>query len=92
MRIKRNGSIVEIDLHGMYEEDAKQLILYTLDHIDTNTTEIVVIHGYQHGQILRDMVRNKLSHPKISCKLLSLNEGKTRILLKKEFKQQHRHI
>ena len=42
-----------------------------------------VIHGYNGGQVLQNMVRSKLKHPRIQSKLLSLNPGQTRILLKK---------
>ena len=49
----------------------------------TQTEELLVIHGYNSGQKLRDMVRGRLKHPRIQSKLLSLNPGQTRILLKK---------
>ena len=45
--------------------------------------ELVVIHGHHGGTALRDMVRERLHHRRIAAKLLSLNPGVTRILLKK---------
>ena len=53
-----------------------------LSRLDAGAEELIVIHGYNNGQVLRDMVRNQLKHPRIQAKLLSLNPGQTRILLK----------
>ena len=54
----------------------------SLSHVDPQVREVVVIHGYSRGTVLRDMVRTQLKHPRIQIKLLSLNQGQTRILLK----------
>ena len=58
-----------------------------LRHLLTNARkdvkEVVVIHGYSRGTALRDMVRQDLTHPRIAAKLPTLNEGPTRLLLKK---------
>ncbi len=82
MRFKREGAVMTVDLHGMYEEDAKNLLLNWLDHAPAGVPELRVIHGSNRGTVLRDMVRNDLKHPKIQRKLPSLNPGETRLLLK----------
>lgn len=75
---------MEIDLHGLRTVDAEYRLRHLLDHAGPEITEIVVIHGYSHGQALRDMVRITLSHPRIKSRLKTLNEGQTRLILRKK--------
>lgn len=82
MRFKREGSVMTVDLHGTYAHTAKELLLNWLDHAPSSVSELRVIHGSNRGTVLRDMVRLELSHPKIKSKLLSLNPGETRLILK----------
>ncbi len=82
MRFKRDGSLMTVDLHGIYLEDARDLLLNWLDHVPPGVTELRVIHGSNRGTVLRDMVREDLRHPKIRAKLPTLNPGETRLLLK----------
>lgn len=71
-----------VDLHGVYAEPAKNLLLSWLDHAPQSITELRVIHGSNRGTVLKDMVRNDLSHPRIKTKLPALNPGETRLILK----------
>jgi len=73
---------MSVDLHGVYLENARELLLNWLDHAPPGVTELRVIHGSNRGTVLRDMVRRELSHPKIKAKLPTLNPGETRLLLK----------
>ena len=82
MLTTKNGSTLEVDIHGMTSSDAKRQLEHLLSRADKSTKEILVIHGYSHGQVLKEMVRTQLKHPRIDCKLLSLNQGQTRIILK----------
>lgn len=82
MLTTQNGSTLIVDIHGMYATDAKRELERLLSRAGKNIHEVVVIHGYSHGQVLKNMVRRDLKHPRIQSKLLSLNEGQTRILLK----------
>lgn len=82
MRFRRDGNVMIVDLHGVYLEDARDLLLNWLDHVPAGVDELRVIHGSNRGTVLRDMVREELSHPKIRSKLSTLNPGETRILLK----------
>ena len=82
MVTQRRGNVMEVNLHGLTAPDAKRQLEQRLSRIDAGVTERVVIHGYNNGQVLRDMVRKQLKHPRIQAKLLSLNPGQTRILLK----------
>lgn len=82
MRVERKDSVAEIDLHGLSERDAKARLEHFLSSVPPGVTEVRVIHGYNGGQALRDMVRLRLKHPRIAAKLLTLNPGETRLLLK----------
>lgn len=74
--------VMTVDIHGMTAADAKGQLQKLLSRIGPKTEELVIVHGYNGGQVLRDMVRKELKHPRIQSKLLSLNAGQTRILLK----------
>lgn len=80
----RHGTVSEVDIHGMTAAEAKRQLEQYLSRADRSLTEVVVVHGYHNGQVLRDMVRIQLRHPRIQAKLVSLNPGQTRILLRKE--------
>lgn len=73
---------MSVDLHGVYLENARELLLNWLDHAPPGVTELRVIHGSNRGTVLRDMVRQELNHPKIKAKLPTLNPGETRLILK----------
>lgn len=83
MRVEKTGTTVEVDLHGLTAEDAKRRLERLLSNLGPQISEVRVIHGYNGGQALRDMVRLRLKHPRIASKLVSLNPGETRLILKK---------
>lgn len=78
----KNGNCIEVDIHGMTAQEARRGLEQLLSRAGKNVTEVRVIHGYNGGQVLRDMVRRQLKHPRICAKLVSLNPGETRLLLK----------
>ncbi len=82
MHVEKKGNCMEIDLHGLTERDAKARLEHFLSAVPPDVTEVRVIHGYNGGQALRDMVRLRLKHPRIAAKLLTLNPGETRLLLR----------
>ena len=59
MVTRKLGNTVEVDIHGLTESDAKRQLEQFLSRADASLQEVVVIHGYHNGQILRDMVRLK---------------------------------
>ena len=83
MRVTKIGKTMEVDLHGLTEEDAKRRLEHLLSSAGRDVEEVRVIHGYNGGQVLRDMVRLKLKHPRIASKLIGLNPGETRLILKR---------
>jgi DNA-nicking Smr family endonuclease len=82
MHVTKANKVVEVDIHGLTAEDAKRRLEHLLTHAAPGVEEVRIIHGYNGGQVLRDMVRLRLKHPRIQSKLISLNPGETRLLLK----------
>lgn len=76
------GNCLEVDIHGMTAWEGRRALEQLLSRVGKNVTEVRVIHGYNGGQVLRDMVRTQLKHPRIRAKLVCLNPGETRLLLK----------
>lgn len=83
MRFQIQGTVATADLHGVYQQDAKDLLSGWLNTAPAAVTELRVIHGYQRGTALRDMLRSGFSHPRVKAVLPSLNPGETRLVLKK---------
>lgn len=76
MHVEQQGETLTVDIHGMRCEDAKERLLWLFGHQCKGIQRVTVIHGYRSGQILRDMVRS-LRHPRISRRVLSMNDGET---------------
>lgn len=58
--------IITIDLHGLFREDAIKVIGKALKTADNRTYQIKLIHGYNRGTSLKDMIIDEFSyHPKV---------------------------
>ena len=76
------GKVVTIDIHSLEKSQAKSKLFNYIANAPGDVTEIVVIHGYNSGTILRDMVRNELRHSRIRDRMISvINPGITTIFL-----------
>ena len=82
MMVTQDGHTLTADIHGMQTADARTALEHLISSADKSITEIVVIHGYSGGQALMNMVRKKLSHPRIERKILSMNQGETLLMIK----------
>ncbi len=71
--------IREIDIHGMVESDAIKVLEKFIVSCDENIKEILVIHGYRSGDVLKSMVRSsfKLRSKRIRRRKLTMNQGET---------------
>lgn len=72
----------KIDIHGFTVAEAKTQLDLKLRSCAKETRELVVIHGYQHGQTLQQFVRKQYHHKRIEMKMISLNPGETIFRLK----------
>lgn len=59
--------IVTLDLHGMYQDEAIRAIDRALKAADSSTYQIKLIHGYNRGTSLKNMIMDEYRyHSKVS--------------------------
>lgn len=76
----------KIDLHGKNVYQSEIIIDSLLRKARTGLYRIVVIHGYNHGTELRDMVRTRyINHPKVIRIEKGSNEGETILVLRDRY-------
>jgi DNA-nicking Smr family endonuclease len=76
--------IKEIDVHGLTTIQAKNTIMKALKEIDYSISILRIIHGYNNGNALKNMIRSQFkSHPKIERIELSMNQGITDFIIKR---------
>ncbi len=73
-----------LDVHGMTVLEAKTAIERFIASQPASVTEIVIIHGYSHGDALKNMVRDRhtIRSKRIVRKRFTMNQGETIIELK----------
>ena len=75
--------IVKLDLHGMYQDEAMKAIDRALKAADDSTYQIQLIHGYNRGTSLKDMIMDKYRHhPKVVRVKPVYNLGVTVLVLR----------
>lgn len=80
------AGIVEVDIHGMTCQQAKRCLDSQLMRASGSVYRIKVIHGYNSGTELRDMVRKEYKkHKKVIRIELGLNQGETTLVLRELF-------
>ena len=81
---KKMGSpIVSVDLHGMFREDAVKAIDRALKAADDSTYQIKLIHGYNRGTSLKNMIMDEYRyHPKVLRVVPGDNLGITVLVLR----------
>ena len=58
--------IMTVDLHGMFRDDAVKAIDRALKAADDSTYQIKLIHGYNRGTSLKNMIMEEYRyHPKV---------------------------
>lgn len=90
MNVIKEGNILNVDIHGMRVEEAKSRLQTIIANCGADVKEIVVIHGYNKGQALKNMVRNELEAPRIKRIRAAYNAGQSVIELKKKKTQVKR--
>lgn len=75
--------IITLDLHGMYQEDAIKAIDRALKSADSSTYQIKLIHGYNRGTSLKNMILDEYKyHPKVNRIQPGDNLGVTVLVLR----------
>lgn len=76
------GGIVELDLHGCNVHQAQIAIDAALKR-SRGVYRIRLVHGYNGGQALKDMIRSRYSHhPSVRRLEFGLNRGQTELVLR----------
>lgn len=83
LQVTRQGSQMIVDIHGMHAREARFRLDMLIDNAPEKVKEIIVIHGYSHGQVLKNMVRNELTSTRIKQIRAAYNAGQTVIELRK---------
>ena len=74
------GGIIEIDLHGKNEYQAKITIDAALRRAKSGTYRLRIVQGYNSGTVLRDMVRREYSGRVL--RVIALDQGRTDLVLR----------
>ena len=75
--------IMTVDLHGMVREDAAKAIDRALKAADDSTYQIKLIHGYNRGTSLKNMIMEDYRyHPKVLRVQPGENLGITILILR----------
>ena len=79
----QNMGTVEVNVHGMTVVQAQTAIDAKLRRANSSVYRLRIIHGYNSGTVLRDMIRkNYGKHPKVRRIELGLNQGVTELVLR----------
>lgn len=82
MQVRQEKDRMIVDIHGLRVRDAEARLLDWIARCDPKTRQIVVIHGCNGGQALRDMVR-ALHAPRLAAVRPDFfNDGQTILELK----------
>lgn len=76
-----NAGIIELDLHGKNKYQARLAIDYTLRH-SMGVYRIRLIHGYNSGTELRDMILEEYAVRPDVIRLERAGEGVTELVLR----------
>lgn len=75
--------IIDIDLHGLFRDEAIKTIDKALKTADSSTYQIRLIHGYNRGTSLKNMIIDEYRyHPKVLRVQPGDNLGTTVLVLR----------
>lgn len=78
---KENKIVVQFDLHNLRRKDAYRAVNNVIN-IVRQPFSLDLIHGYNHGTVLKSMIWNDLSNPRIKdCKEAPYNQGRTFLMI-----------
>ena len=77
------GAFVQIDLHGLRQEEAIKVINKAIAAADSTTYQIQLIHGYNRGTSLRSMIYEEYRYePKVKRIIPGDNPGITVLVMR----------
>ena len=76
-------AIIEADLHGLTLDKARDKVDAVLRTTDMSVYRVRIIHGFNHGTAIRDMLRREYCmHPKVIRVARGPQEGQTDLILR----------
>ena len=77
---------IKVDLHGLRQEEAIRVIDRAIASADPSTYQIQLIHGYNRGTSLRNMIYDEYRYEKKVKRIIpGDNQGITILVLKELF-------
>ena len=81
-----SAPFIKVDLHGLRQEEAIRVIDRAIDSADSSTYQIQLIHGYNRGTSLRNMIYDEYRYEKKVKRIIpGDNQGITILVLKELF-------
>lgn len=77
----KSEEIMKLDLHNMDRWQAVKYLDISIALAPVTIKEIQIIHGYNSGKVLQQMVRKEYENMRVIRKILSLNLGITSYIL-----------
>jgi DNA-nicking Smr family endonuclease len=79
-------AFIKIDLHGMRREEAEKAVEKALASAGPNTYQIQIVHGFNRGTSLKDMIYEEFRSDKRVKRIMpGENQGVTVLVLKELF-------
>ena len=76
-------AFIKIDLHGMRREEAEKAVEKALASAGPNTYQIQIVHGFNRGTSLKDMIYEEFrSDKRVKRSMPGENHGVTVLVLK----------
>lgn len=81
-----SAPFIKVDLHGLRQEEAIRVIDRAIASADSSTYQIQLIHGYNRGTSLRNMIYDEYRYEKKVKRIIpGDNPGITILVLKELF-------
>ena len=78
-----SAPFIKVDLHGLRQEEAIRVIDRAIASADSSTYQIQLIHGYNRGTSLRNMIYDEYRYEKKVKRIIpGDNQGITILVLK----------
>lgn len=80
---KDYGKTKVVDLHTMTLDEAIAEIIYQINSVDIDIKNILLVHGYKNGTVLKDYIRKEFKHGKVTT-IKNIDASCTLLVLKRE--------
>ena len=81
-----SAPFIKVDLHGLRQEEAIRVIDRAIASADPSTYQIQLIHGYNRGTSMRNMIYDEYRYEKKVKRIIpGDNQGITILVLKELF-------